>query len=56
MGWALVEIIAIWFSILAMIITFKQLKPIAGYLQIPYLMWVSFATLLNASLWWLNRI
>jgi len=56
MGWASVEIVLLWLSILAMIFSFKQLKPIAGYLQIPYLLWVSFATLLNASLWWLNKI
>ncbi len=52
---ALVEIILMWFSILFMIFTFRKLKPIAAYLQIPYLLWVSFATVLNASFWWLNR-
>jgi tryptophan-rich sensory protein len=52
---ALVEILLMWASILWMILLFKEIKPVAGYLQIPYLCWVSFATLLNASLWWLNR-
>lgn len=51
---ALLDIIPLWAFILWMIISFKGIKPIAGYLQIPYLLWVSFATLLNASIWWLN--
>jgi tryptophan-rich sensory protein len=37
-----------------MIITFRKIKPIAGYLQMPYLLWVSFASLLNGSIWQLN--
>ncbi|MCW5907066.1 MAG: tryptophan-rich sensory protein [Chitinophagales bacterium] len=52
---ALIEIITLWASILWMILLFKEIKPVAGYMQIPYLCWVSFATTLNASLWWLNR-
>ena len=52
---ALVEIILMWVSILAMILLFRKIKPIAAYLQIPYLLWVSFATALNASFWWLNK-
>jgi tryptophan-rich sensory protein len=52
---ALVEIIVMWFSILYMIVSFRRIKPLAAYLQIPYLLWVSFATLLTASIWWLNR-
>lgn len=53
-GIALVEIILIWSSILSMIITFRKLNKIAAYIQIPYLLWVSFATILNASIWYLN--
>lgn len=52
---ALVVIAALLLSISYMIFVFKNSRPIAGYLQIPYLLWVSFATLLNASIWWLNR-
>jgi len=51
---ALLDIIPLWAFILWMIIAFKEIRPIAGYLQIPYLLWVSFATLLNAAIWWLN--
>ena len=54
LGLALIEIIMMWISILAMIIWFAKLNKTAAYLQIPYLCWVSFATVLNASLWYLN--
>ena len=54
LGLALIEIIMMWISILAMIIWFTKLNKTAAYLQIPYLCWVSFATVLNASLWYLN--
>jgi translocator protein len=53
-GFALIEIVILWFSILAMIIVFHKINRVAAYLQIPYLLWVTFATLLNASIWWLN--
>lgn len=52
---ALAEIILMWLAILYMIIIFRRIKPLAAYLQIPYLLWVSFATVLTASIWWLNR-
>ena len=52
---ALGEIILMWLAILYMIITFRRIKPLAAYIQIPYLLWVSFAMLLTASIWWLNK-
>lgn len=52
---AFVEIIFIWLSILTMIYYFKKINKVAAYLQIPYLLWVSFASVLNASIWWLNN-
>ena len=52
---ALGEIILMWFAIIFMIVTFRRIKPLAAYIQIPYLLWVSFATVLTASLWWLNK-
>jgi tryptophan-rich sensory protein len=54
-GIALVEIVTLWAFILFMILQFHKLSPTAAYLQLPYLLWVSFATVLNASLWYLNR-
>lgn len=53
-GLAFIEIILIWIAILTMIITYYQINRIAALLQIPYLLWVSFATALNGAIWWLN--
>lgn len=52
---ALLVIIVLWIMILMIIARFYELKKIAGYLLIPYILWVSFASVLNASLWMLNR-
>jgi tryptophan-rich sensory protein len=54
-GWALVEILVLWMAIGTTVFLFWRVAPSAGVLLLPYWMWVSFATLLNASLWWLNR-
>jgi translocator protein len=53
-GWAFVEIILIWISVLAMIIIFYRINRTAAFLQVPYLLWVSFASVLNGAIWWLN--
>ena len=55
LGIALLEIIVLWIFILLMIIQFKKVKPVSYYLQIPYLIWVTFALVLNASIFYLNR-
>ncbi len=52
---SVVDILLMWFLIIFMITLFKKIKPVAAYLQIPYLFWVTFATLLNISIWYLNR-
>lgn len=49
------EIIVLWLMIYETYIQFAKINKIAGYLFIPYLAWVSFAAVLNASIWWLNR-
>jgi tryptophan-rich sensory protein len=54
-GWALAEIILLWMAIGTSTLLFWRVVPSAGVLLLPYWMWVSFATVLNASLWWLNR-
>ncbi len=51
---AFIEIIFLWASILVSIILFLQISRIAGYLLIPYLLWVSFASVLNFTIWRLN--
>lgn len=54
MGLALVVIIAMWAAILVTITAaWRQSKP-AAILLMPYLAWVSFATVLNATLWRIN--
>lgn len=51
---AFIEILLLWLMILETIKLFKPIDPLASKLLIPYLLWVSFATLLNGSIWWLN--
>lgn len=53
-GAALLEIILLWINIAVMIYLFYKIKPLAAYLNIPYLLWVSFATILNAGYYFLN--
>jgi benzodiazapine receptor len=54
-GVAFAEIIILWVCILLMIVVFFRVSAAAAYLQIPYLLWVSFASALNGSVWYLNR-
>ena len=51
---SIIDITIMWVLILYMIILFRRTKASAGYLNIPYLLWVSFATVLNISIWILN--
>jgi tryptophan-rich sensory protein len=52
---ALIEIIVLWLMIYETFIKFVKIDRIAGNFLIPYLLWVGFATILNGSIWWLNR-
>jgi len=54
LGLALFEIGLMWMSILLMITSFYTLNRTAAWLQLPYLLWVSFAGILNASILYLN--
>jgi len=47
-------IILLWLSIAAMLFSFYKISRTAAYLLIPYLLWVSFASILNAMFWMLN--
>ncbi|MBE98610.1 TspO/MBR family protein [Flavobacterium coralii] len=52
---ALIEIILLLLMIYETYIQFKKVNTLAAWLLMPYLAWVAFATVLNASIWWLNR-
>jgi tryptophan-rich sensory protein len=52
---SVIDILLMWILIIYMIILFKKIKPTAAYLQIPYLLWVTFASVLNISIWYLNN-
>lgn len=54
-GLAFLWLIALWGLILWMIRAFRKVDPLAALLQIPYLLWVTFAGYLNAGVWFLNR-
>ena len=52
--WAFIEIIALWLAILATILSFYRISRSAAYLLLPYILWVSFASVLNLSIVILN--
>jgi benzodiazapine receptor len=52
--YGMVVILALWIAILLTIIKFFRLSTAAGWLMIPYILWVSFASVLNISIWVLN--
>jgi len=52
---AMIEIVLLWLMIYETFIKFNKVNKIAGYLLIPYLMWVTFAGVLNVSIWLLNK-
>lgn len=54
-GLAFLWLIVLWVLILLMIIQFYKSDKLAGLLQIPYLLWVSFAGYLNYMVWMLNK-
>jgi len=53
-GIALAEIILMWVMIATMILRFKKLDAAAGLMNIPYLLWVTFASALNGAYFILN--
>ena len=54
-GLALVWIVVLWVLVLLTQRRFARLDRTAGWLLLPYLLWVTFATYLNAGVWILNR-
>lgn len=54
-GFAFAWIIILWVLILLMILSFRKTDSLAAWLQLPYLLWVTFAAYLNFGVWLLNR-
>jgi len=52
---ALAEMVVLWLAITATLVAFWNVRPLAGWLMVPYLLWVTFATGLTAAVWRLNR-
>lgn len=53
--WALAEILVLWFFILLTILYFGRISKLAAWLMVPYISWVSFASLLTFAIYELNR-
>lgn len=54
-GWALVEIIALWLLIVLTIFAFARINKPSAWLLVPYISWVSFAAYLTYTIWQLNQ-
>ena len=51
---SVIDIIFLWIMIVWMIIVNWRIRPAAGWLQVPYLLWVSFASALDIAIWTMN--
>jgi tryptophan-rich sensory protein len=54
-GLAFLWLVALWIAVFLMILSFRKADPVAALLQIPYLIWLTFAAYLSAGVWYLNR-
>ena len=53
-GWALLDILLLLAAIIATMVAFARVQRLPGWLLVPYLLWVAFATALNFTLWRMN--
>ena len=53
-GLALVWLLVLWGLVLWMILSMRKVDPLAAWLQVPYLLWLTFAAYLNLGVWYLN--
>lgn len=53
-GFALIWLLVLWLLVAWMIRVFFRVDPAAAWLQVPYLLWLTFAAILNAAVWYLN--
>ena len=54
-GLAALWLILLWILVLLMILEFSKVDKLAAWLQIPYLIWLTFAAYLNLGVWFMNR-
>ncbi len=52
---AFIVLVVLWYTVLQMIRIFSEIRPLAATLQIPYLIWLTFAGYLNLTIYFLNR-
>jgi translocator protein len=53
-GLAFLEICVLWIALLWTMLMFGRIRALAGYLLLPYLLWVSFALVLTGTIWLMN--
>ena len=54
-GFAFLWLVLLWVLVLLMILSFRKIDKTAAWLQIPYLLWLTFAAYLSFGVWLLNR-
>lgn len=54
-GFAFFWLLLLWILVLLMILAFRKIDPLAAWLQVPYLLWLTFAAYLNLGVWYLNK-
>ena len=54
-GFAFFWLLLLWGLVLAMILQFRRVDPLSAILQLPYLLWLSFAAYLSFGVWYLNH-
>ena len=51
---AFADICMLWIAALATALAFGKVRALAGYLMVPYMLWLSFALVLNGTIWLMN--
>lgn len=54
-GLAFLWLVLLWVLVILMTLAFYKVDKWAAYLQIPYILWLTFAAYLSLGVWWLNR-
>jgi tryptophan-rich sensory protein len=54
-GIAFLEIVVLWAAVVLTALSFHRVSKFAALLFYPYVIWLTFAVLLNVSIWWMNR-